>query len=168
MRASRPFALLAIAAASACVSPAGPEPSLAPRAAERIDPRVPVRPAAAIAAADPALAARLATLLAEARSGDSAFAAALAAANRLAAPAPGRGSEAWIAAQQAVSAAVAARSPTTRALGDVDAIAATAIAARGGLAAADLHAIVTVAEEIAAIESRQARQLEAIAARLGT
>lgn len=163
----RPVPFLLALAATACAAPVGPAPSLSPRAAEAIDPRVPLPSEPAVGPAAPALAARLSQLTAEARRGDSAFRAAIAAAERLAAAAGATQSESWIAAQQALSAAQAARAPTTRALGDIDAIAANALATRGGIAGGDLAAIRAAAAEVAATERAQARRIDAIQARLG-
>ncbi|HVL79747.1 MAG TPA: hypothetical protein VM346_10740 [Sphingomicrobium sp.] len=153
-------------AAAACAAPER-VPPLSPRAAELIDPRLPVRPEPAPQPPDPALAARLAQLVAQARSGDLAFQAAAAQAERLAAVAGAREGEAWIAAQQALSAAIAAREPTTRALGDIDAIAARELALRGGLVAGDLAAVEAAAEQIAAIDRGQVQRIEALQRRLG-
>jgi hypothetical protein len=77
-------------------------------------------------------------------------------------------SESWIVAQQAVSAAVAAREPTARALGDIDAIAAFALATQGGIAPADLAAIEEAAAQVGAIDRRQAQVINALQARLGS
>ena len=167
MRFSPPAALLSILAIAACSTPAGPVPSLAPRAAETIDPRVPVGDGAVQLPVAAALAARLAELIALARQGDSAFAAAAGEAQRLAASAGAPQSESWVVAQQAVSAAVAARGPTSRALGDIDALAAAALVRRGGIGPADLAAIEGAAAEVGAIDRRHARTIDALQARLG-
>ena len=151
-----------------CTAPGAPAPSLAPRAAEAIDPRVPVKSAVVIGAVDPTLSARLAGLVAEARNGNVAFEAAAGEAERVASQAGEPRSESWVAAQQALSAAVAAREPVTRALGDIDAIAAVQLAARGGIAPADLSAVQTAAAEVGEIDRRQAAQIEALQARLGS
>ena len=119
----------------------GPPPSLAPRAAEAIDPRVPVVRPMNDRPVDAALARRLAELVSQARSGDSAFRGQAATAERLAAAAGPRQSESWIAAQEALSAAIEARAPTATALGDIDALGADKLQAQGGLAPADLAAI---------------------------
>src|SRR5688500_15739862 len=124
MSLSRPALFVAILAVAGCSTPQGGVPSLAPRAAESIDPRVPVGDGAVQRPVDAGLAARLADLITLARQGDSAFAAAAGEAQRLAATAGAPQSESWVVAQQAVSAAVAARGPTTRVLGDIDALAA--------------------------------------------
>ena len=168
MRFFRPAAFLAILAIGPCSTPpGGPVPSLAPRAAETIDPRVPVGDGAVQLPVDAALASRLADLVALARQGDSAFAAAAGEAERLAASAGAPQSESWVVAQQAVSAAVAARGPTTRALGDIDALAAAALVRRGGIAPADLAAIEGAAAQVGAIDRRQAGTIDALQRRLG-
>lgn len=163
----RPVALAAMFAVAACADPPGPVPSLAPRAAESIDPRVPVGGSGVQQPVDRALASRLAELIGRARQGDSAFATAAGEAQRLAAAAGAPQSESWVVAQQAVSAAVAARGPTTRALGDIDALAATALAKQGGIAPADLAAIEAAAAEVGAIDRRHSRTIDALQSRLG-
>jgi hypothetical protein len=150
-----------------CAQVGGPYPSLQPTAAEAIDPRVPVvrpvndRPVTA------AIAARLADLLRQARTGQAAFASLAESAGRMAEAAGSPASESWIVAQEALSAAVAARAPTVRALGDIDALAAERLADQGGLAPSDLAAIQAAAEEAGAIERRQAATIAAIQRRLG-
>jgi hypothetical protein len=154
-------------AVSGCAAPSGPAPSLAPRAAEAIDPRVPVGTATVQRAVDPALASRLAELVSQARSGEAAFVAAAGEAQRLAAAAGPREGEAWVIAQQALSAAIAARGPTARALGDIDGIAADALATQGGIAPENLAAINAAAAEVAEIDRRQARVIDTLQRRLG-
>ncbi len=167
MLVSRPAALLPILAIAGCSTPPGPVPSLTPRAAETIDPRVPVGDSRVQLPADAALAARLAELVGLARQGDSAFSAAAGEAQRLAAAATAPQSESWVVAQQALSAAVAARGPTTRALGDIDALAAAALVRRGVIAPADLAAIERAAAEVGAIDRRHSQVIDALQARLG-
>src|SRR5438552_247120 len=70
---------------SACASPGGPYPSLQPRAAETIDPRVPVERPVNDRPVTPALAARLTELVNQAHGGETAFEPAAAEAERLAA-----------------------------------------------------------------------------------
>ena len=164
---ARPCALAALLAIAGCAAPPGPVPSLAARPAEAIDPRVPLAASPVQRPADRTLAARLAELVALARRGDSAFAAAAGEAQRLAQSAGAPRSEGWVIAQQAVSAAVAARGPTTRALGDIDSLAAAALARQGGIAPADLAAIEAAAAEVGAIDRRHSLTLDALQARLG-
>ena len=165
---ARSLALVVIVLIGACAAPAGQAPRLTPRAAEAIDPRVPVVHPADVRPASAATAARLAELVGQARARDSAFQAAIAHAERLASAAGARQSESWIAAQQALSAAVAARGPTTRALGDIDALATTTVAQHGGIPAGDFAAIQTALAEVGAIDRRQAAAIDRLQARLGS
>ena len=153
--------------AAGCTTPAAQGPSLAPRSAESIDPRVPVVSTAVQRPVDAALAGRLADLVRAARQGEQAFDAAAGAARRLTAAAGSPQSESWIVAQQALSAAVAARAPTTRALGDIDALAAAALAAQGGIGPADLAAIEAAAAQVGDLDRRQAQVIDGLQARLG-
>ena len=162
----RPILLLVLAALSACVAPQSAEPSLAPRAAEAIDPRVPIPGGVVAGPADPALAARIAELLAEVRSGDAAFQTAAQNAEALAAAAGPSESESWIVAQEALSGLVAARAPVTEAIADLDALAAGRIAAAGGILPGDLAAIEAATSEAGAIGQRQAEVIDRLQARL--
>src|SRR5207253_10341101 len=105
--AMRRPALLSIFALSACAAPGGPYPSLQPRAAEAIDPRVPVVRPINDRPVTPALASRLSTLVDDAASGDAMFDRAASEAERLAAAAGAPQSEGWIAAEEALTAAIA-------------------------------------------------------------
>ena len=153
---------------AACSSAGGPYPSLQPRAAEAIDPRLqPVRPMndRPVSAS---LAAQLAALVDQARGGDAAFAPAAANAERLAASAGAPRSEGWMEAQVALSAAVAARSTTATAQADIDALGAKLLQTQGGIAPNDLAAIDSASAEVAAIARRQADRVAAIQRRLGS
>ncbi len=152
---------------AACSAPSGAYPSLAPRAAEAIDPRVPIPSEVVVGPADANLSAHLAALIDQAQAGDAAFADAAANAERLAASAGSTQSESWVTAQQALSAAQAARGPTTRALGDIDGLAASALEQRGGIPAGNLAAIQAAAARVSEIDRRQSERIEAIEARLG-
>jgi hypothetical protein len=140
----------------------GTPPSLLPRAAESIDPRVPVIKPMNDRPVNPALAGKLAQLVNEARSGDAAFQTAAAEAQRLAASAGPAQSESWIAAQQALSVAVSAREQTARALGDIDALGGDKLQAQQGLAPADLNAINQAGLEVSAIDQRQADTVKSV------
>ena len=109
----------------------------------------------------------LAELVRQARAGDVAFRAAVEQAERLAASAGAPQSEGWVAAQQALSTADAAREPTGRALGDIDALGAERLQTQGGLAPNDLAAIQAAGAEVGAIDQRQAERIAAIQRRLG-
>ena len=166
----RTLILLSIVAIglSSCTRPRGNFPSLAPRSAEAVDPRVPVYQPVRSGPVDPTLSAHLAALIDQAQAGDSAFQAAAATAERLAASAGPGGSESWVSAQQALSAAQEARGPTTRALGDIDGLGSTALATKGGISAADMAAIEAAAQRVSEIDRSQAQRLKAILARLGS
>ncbi|MFL6735182.1 MAG: hypothetical protein ACJ8EY_10875 [Sphingomicrobium sp.] len=150
-----------------CAAPGPPSPSLAPRAAEQIDPRLPVLPAGPVPPLSQAVSAQLAALIRQARSGDTQFGPAIAEAERRAAAAGASRSESWIVAQEALSAASAARGDTTRALAEIDAIGAQALASKGSIGPADLAAIQAAAREVGQIDNRQASQLTAVSRRLG-
>ena len=109
----------------------------------------------------------MAELVGQAQGGESAFAVAAGEAQRLAAAAGAPQSETWVIAQEALSAAVAARAPTTQALGDIDGIAAAALAKQGGMASADLAAIEAASAEVGAIDRRQSQAIDALQKRLG-
>ena len=162
----RGFALLLPIAAVGCAAPVT-APSLAPRAAEAIDPRVPVPETPVSTEATPALLQQLDSLVAQALAGEDAFRAAAAGAERAAASAGPPQSEGWIVAQQALSAAVAARAPVTHALGEIDELGATRIQQQGGMSAGDLSAIAAASARVGEIDARQAATIERIQAQLG-
>ena len=164
-RATLAFAFLGMIAA--CSMPQGKAPSLAPRAAEAIDPRVPVNNPVRSGPVDAGLAAHLAALLDQVQSGNAAFNDAAASAERAAAAAGPPKSESWITAQQALSAAQSARGPTTRALSDIDGLGSNALATKGGLSAADLDAIRSAAARAAEVDRAQADRIKALEAKLG-
>jgi hypothetical protein len=159
--------ILTSLALGACAPAGGPFPSLQPRAAEAIDPRLPVVRPMNDRPVDPALAAKLAALVSQAREGDAAFQPVAANADRVTQNAGAPQSEGWIAAQEAVSAAIAARGPTARALGDIDAIGAVALQTNRGIAPNDLAAIQSAATEVGALDQRQAERIKALQQRLG-
>lgn len=161
-------AFLFIVALSACSAPRGPYPSLQPRADEAIDPRVPIVRPMNERPVSPELAARLASLVGEAQGSSAGFDSAAGEAERLAATAGAPQSEGWIAAQEALTAAIAARKPTATALGDIDNIAATALQTQRGIAPSDLAAIKRAQAEVGALDEQQAARIEAVKSRLGT
>jgi hypothetical protein len=111
-------------------------PSLAPRPAELIDPRLPVVDGS------------------------------LARAQSLAASAGPAGSESWIAAQQALSGAIAAQEPVTRALGDFDAAVAERVRSGSRLVPQDLAAVRGIAAELASIDRRHRTAIAEVQRRL--
>jgi len=155
------------ASLGACSVKGGAPPSLLPRPAEAIDPRVPVERPINNRPVDAALADRLAALVSQARAGDATFQPAMARAEQLAATAGGSHSDSWVVAQEALSAAVAARAPTANALVDIDALGADKLQAQQGLAPADLEAIRGAGAVVGAIAQRQAQAVAAIRDRLG-
>ena len=163
----RTSALLLVLLTPACAKVGGPYPSLQPRAAEAIDPRMPVERPVNDRPVTASVAVQLAALVAEGRAGDSAFDPLAAQAERLAAASGAAQSEGWIAAQEALSAAVAARGPTMRALGDIDGLGAQKLADQGGLSPNDLAAVQAAAAEVGAIERRQAATIAAIQRQIG-
>ena len=140
---------------------------LAPRTAEAIDPRLPVENPVPADPADAALVARLASLVDQARAGDAAFQPALETAQRLTAAAGPARTESWVAAHQAVSNAVAAKGPTARALGDINALAAERIAPDSTIGQGDFLAIQAALAEVGTIDRRQAEAVAALENRLG-
>ena len=119
----------------------GPFPSLAQRDVERRPLGEPVRPNPIIAD-DAALRITLLELTRLARQAHSDFTAVVGLADTAARSAGGPGSDSWIAAQEQLSRAEAARAGTTRALGDLDRLALdrsnlpTSLADQAALAAA--------------------------------
>jgi hypothetical protein len=150
-----------------CSSTGGPYPSLQPRAAEAIDPRVAVVRPMNDRPVRPTLATQLAALVEQARGGDAAFGPAASEAERLASAAGTPQSESWIVAQEALSAAIAARKPTVVALSDIDALGATALQTQGGIAPNDLKAIQNASAEVSTMARGQTDRLDALQKRLG-
>ena len=164
MRCLPPIALALFA--SACAAPRD-FPSLAPRAAEGIDPRVPVLANPAPGSVDPLVAAALARAVATARGGTGEFARLAQRAEALAAAAGARESESWVVAQQALSALSAQHGVTTSAAADIDAIAAERIDAARWLVPATQAAVATAAAEVGAISQGQRATIARLSARLG-
>jgi hypothetical protein len=115
----------------------------------------------------PGLAARLAALVDQAQAGDVSFQGAASAAERLAAGAGAPQSESWIAAQEALTAAIAARKPTATALGDIDQIGATALQTQSGIAPNDFAAIQHAAALVGSLDRQQTQRVDAMQKRLG-
>ena len=113
------------------------------------------------------LAARLAALIDQAQSGNSAFDGAASQAERLAIAAGAPKSEGWISAQEALTAAIAARKPTATALGDIDGIAAAALQTQRGIAPNDLEAIKHAQGLVGSLDQRQAERIRAVQLQLG-
>lgn len=142
--------------ASACSTGPAIEPSLAPRAAETIDPRIPIPDSAPTGSPDAALAERLNVLVAAVRGAVPAFEARETEASRLASAAGPIASESWIAAQQALSQLIEQYGVTTQAAADIDALASARIENQRWIQPADREAIAAAAAEVADISNSQA------------
>ncbi len=116
-------ALPLLLAMAGCTGPRSGYPSLAPRPVEKMSLAEPTRPAPPPAVESATAAARYAPVIAQAREDDVAFRHALD--EERAALTRGRsaatGSEAWTAAQQALSRVETMRGPVVRALSELDA-----------------------------------------------
>ena len=146
-----------------CSTPrTAPEPSLAPRAAEAIDPRVPIPDKVPSGPLDPALAQRIGALIAEARGGAAEFSAREAEAARLASVAGPASSESWVAAEQALSRLVEQFGVTTRAAADIAALASSRLESNRWIRPADREAIADAQASIAAISEPQAAAIARI------
>ena len=165
MRSVLPTLILGLLAACA-VPKTGPEPRLAPRAAEAIDPRVPIPGDTPSGKADAALLSRLNELVSQVRAGTPAFDARLDQASRLAAGAGPEASDGWVAAQSALSRLVEQYGVTTRAAADVDALAAERLETQKWIAPADQAAIAAAQADIASISDRQAEAIDRLKAQL--
>ncbi len=153
--------LVTASLAAACSAPqAGPQPSLAPRAAEAIDPRLPIPSDVQPTTVDPSLAGQLAGLVGEARSGVAAFDARQATAERLAPAAGAMASESWVAAEQALSLLVEQYGVTTRAAANIDELSSSRIQGQRWIRPADQQAIASAAAEVGAISGRQAEAID--------
>jgi hypothetical protein len=141
-------------------------PSLAPRAAEAIDPRLPIVDRSAALPADAALARALRNIASPAFTQARSVDAAIAQADRLAASGGPAASESWISAQQSLSAAIAAQEPVTRAIGAFDAAVAERISSGARLVPQDLAAVRAIAEDLAAIDRRHRAAIARVQARL--
>lgn len=158
--------LVMLMAITACAAPRG-YPSLAPRAAEAIDPRLPIDATPSPGTLDTRTAAALAEAVAAARAATGEFDRLARSAEALAAAAGPRQSESWIAAQQALSVLSAQHGVTTTAAANIDAIAAEKIDATRWLVPATRAAIEAAAAEVGAINDRQSATIDRLGARLG-
>ena len=153
-------ALLALAAGCA---PQGSYPSLAPRPGERLSTDEPVRVRPEVAA-DPALAAEVAELLARARRGEAAFQAALPAARAGVARGGAAGSDSWIEAQQAVSRLEGARAETAAALALLDSLSIERAARPTNTA--DFQALLSAVDTAQALANAQKAEIDSLRGRL--
>jgi hypothetical protein len=160
--AHTPFPLLLLLLLGACAEPSG-YPSLEPRPIERsaAESDVPAPPAAA--AADPARDGRAAALAEQAAQGDAAFAKVVAQSCKALSGGlrAGEGSEAWIAAQQALSAIDAARAPVQAAAAELDQLLIDSSNAAPAIDTSRLAAAAAQVDAIDAAEQARAASLSA-------
>lgn len=162
----RALGLALILLATGCSAPPASLPSLAPRPAEAIDPRLPVPEPVLPTTPDPKLVSQLDALVHQAVAGDAVFQPVMDRAEQLAGAAGAPSSESWVVAQQALSAAVEARAPVTRAAADIDALGTARIQRLGGIAAADLKALNAAVDRVREIDEREAARLDQLQGRL--
>ncbi|MEJ7926157.1 hypothetical protein WG908_05215 [Sphingobium sp. AN641] len=155
---------------SGCVGAQGGYPSLAKRPIEGAPMAQPAPVVAPPVAADPALAQEVARYAAQAQAGQSAFDARLDAADRAARAAAGAGvsSEAWVVAQQAISALEQARNDSVSALASLDVlyVARANAEADGKAVAGGMDAIDTERAAALAMVDAQNDRIDALKARL--
>jgi hypothetical protein len=169
MRMSRPLAPLPIAlfALSGCTMTAN-EPSLAPRAIERMSASEPAapQPEAPPLPEDASQQQRVAALVARARDGDARFQQQQTAANRLISAGSGAplGSEAWVQAQEALSRAENLRTIVTQSLADLDSL--QIAAAQNGAGPESAGMLNDAVREVAAIDAREEQALQTLRDRL--
>jgi hypothetical protein len=166
--AMRTILLLGLSLATSACSTPGVYPSLAPRPAEGIDPRVPVSATPSDGTVDPRTAAALAVAVGAARGAVAEFDRLARTAEALTAAAGPRQSEGWIAAQQALSALGAQHGVTTDAAARIDAVAADGIDQTRWLVPATQAAIGAAAAEVGAINDRQRATIDRLGVRLGS
>ena len=157
---------LALLLAAGCSSTPGSEPSLAPRAAEAIDPRLPIPDVAPSGPVNAELAQRLEALMATARAGVPQFNVQESEATRLSAAAGPMASESWIAAQQALSRLVEQHGVTTRAAADIDALAANRLEGQHWIRPADREAIAAAAAAVGSINDDQSAAIARLTSQL--
>ena len=164
MRRLSPLVMLLLA--SACSNGASVEPSLAPRAAEAIDPRVPIADNVPRGSLDAGLAEQLAALVGAARNGVPTFEAREAETSRLASAAGPMASESWIAAQQALSRLVEQFGVTSQAAADIDELASSRLGQQRWIEPADREAIASAAAEVTGISQSQAGAIDRLTKQL--
>jgi len=138
-------------------------PSLAPRPAEKLPIEAPAEYVEPEGTVDPALAGRLAPIVAQAEEGHRQFKVALASVEKTVASAGSQGSESWIVAQQALSTLDPARAPLQQANISIEAIRnepANAVPANRAL-------VDKAAARIDALTDEETRAISALVAKLG-
>ena len=148
---------------SACADPTGPYPSLLPRAVEKQSLAEPVRPVP-VAAADPALDARITTIGTSLDDAEKRFASAARDAEAKVAVARGlpAGSERWLDAQVALSTLDALRAPLTTLQTDLEEL----IIERGASGQPPYPSLQAAAKRAETIGTAQASRIKALEAAL--
>lgn len=163
LRTAAPL-LAGLLALGACDKRSG-YPSLAPRPAERSDATPPAAPPASVAiAADTVRDARAAALAAQAAQADAAFVKAAGGVCRTIAAGllASEGSEAWVSAQQALSALDAARGPVRAAAAELDKL---LIDSSGGESAAiDTDRLAAADAQVSALDAAEQARVTEISA----
>ena len=155
--------LLPVLVLAGCATGDAAGPSLGRRAVEATDFREPERSVAAPAPAGPQLAAELAGLRRRAEEGEAAFATLRPRADAAAARAGAEGSEAWVEAQQLLSALEAARQPSTAALARLDTLLADRLLGGQDEGTADIQALQA---ELGAMVETQQRAIDRVRDRI--
>ncbi|HEX9955448.1 MAG TPA: hypothetical protein VGB48_09585 [Allosphingosinicella sp.] len=164
MHRASPLAIAAALLTAGCAA-SGSFPSLAPREVEAIYAAGDPLQSAPDAPDRAGLGARIESFAGAAAEGSGAFERALAATRPVAARAGARGSESWIAAQQAVSRVEAARAQTSRAVADLDEY-ALAEARKGPLSIADYERLTAAMDRLRGLAARQQDAADALRRRL--
>lgn len=162
------LALIPTLALAACSATTANEPSLSPRPAEAIDPRLPVTAEPSNKTVDPATASLVGDLLASAREGAAAFDAAEPRVRSLAARAGPAQSESWIAAQLGLSELGRFRAPGVAAASDLDELRSQRLRSGQPLLASELALFESAAAELRQLNDRLATSYDSIAANLAS
>ena len=163
-RSPRLLALSLLLSAAGCAGSSGDFPSLAPREIEHRSDAVATPPAPAPTAADPALTAAIAKVVAQAEAGHAVFTKAIDRAEPAIARGAraGSGSDAWADAQTAASSVVAARAALQDAAAALDALRQ----GRSEPSEADTVALDAAAARLDALSAEEDRATTALLARL--
>ncbi|MEN3973237.1 hypothetical protein WJS89_11210 [Sphingomicrobium sp. XHP0235] len=160
----RTAAILSCLLLAAC-QPRNDAPSLGPRPAEAIDPRLPVGstepPQGALTVAD-----RIASLEVRLREGEAGFASALPATRAAVARAGAPGSESWVQAEEQLSLLERAHMPVAITLAELDRLVTLQIDQDGWASPSDRDAVERLMTRARAVYERQADTLGAMAASL--
>lgn len=160
----RTAAILSCLLLAAC-QPRNDAPSLGPRPAEAIDPRLPVGstepPPGELTVAD-----QVASLQVRLQEGEARFATVLPPTRAAVARAGAQGSESWVQAEEQLSLLERAHLPVAVALADLDRLVTAQIDRDGWASPADREAVETLMQDARAIYQRQADTLGALAASL--